>query len=519
VLDQVIALLNALLAQAGMAQFSFGNLVMIAAGAGMIALAAIRRYEPLLLVGVGFACIVANVPAAGESSLFHYAYLGMDKLILPSLLALGVGAMTDFGPVIGNPRLLILGAGAQFGIAAALVLAKAFGFSLKEAGAIGIIGGADGPLAIFVSAQLAPHLLGAVSVTAFSFLALMSTMQQRMMRTLTGEERRAAGMATLRQATKLEKIAFPIFMAIAFNLFFPPIAPLITMLMLGNLLREVESAGRLAKTAAGSITNAVIIVLTVAIGSAMAADKFLTVQTVEIVLLGLAGFVCCAASTMGMAKLMNLLFGMPADPLTPIATRAYQLAAEEEHPETAPIHSILGPDLSGVFGAAILGGIMLVAFSAQCADCSAMGLNVPDTLSGALVFGISAFALAFASAALIGLVLAAFPLLNRIGSAPAAKTLHRQAAAPAQEQGEIAEDYHVAAISAAVAAMIGPHRIVHIEPLHHGLGWQAEGRSRHHGSHAAAHHGSHAVSHPGAHNHTGNNHGTEVQNYGRRPTV
>jgi carboxybiotin decarboxylase len=355
VLEQAIAWLNALVAQSGLAQFSLGNIVMIAAGAAMIALALSKRYEPLLLVGVGFACIVANVPAAHESAVFHYASLGMDTLIIPALLALGVGAMTDFGPLIANPRLIVLGAGAQLGVVAALILAKWLGFTLKEAGAIGMIGGADGPLAVFVTAQLAPHLLGPVSLAAFAFLALMPMIQEAMLRMLPLDER-ATGLASMREPTRLERIAFPLVIALVFNVFFPPIAPLVTMLMLGNLLREVEATGRLAQTAAGGITNVAIIALTIAIGSTMAADKFLTEQTAQIALLGLAALACGVASMIGMAKLMNLFHKSPI-PLPP--------AARQEHAQMIPVHHPVVSSSSGVFGAAILGGILLAALGVK----------------------------------------------------------------------------------------------------------------------------------------------------------
>lgn len=365
-LDQVVALLNALLAQIGAAHLTLGNAVMIAAGASMVAMAAARRFEPLMLVGIGFACIVANLPAARDNTLFYYAYLGVDKLIIPSLLALGVGAMTDFGPVIANPRLILLGAGAQLGIVVALVLAKSLGFTLQEAGAIGIIGGGDGPLALFVTAQLAPHLLGPVSVAAFAFLALMAMMQGRLMRILPASEERAAGAAAPRTATKLEKIAFALFIAIIFNLFLPPIAPLITMLMLGNLLREVEATGPFAKTAARGIANVIIIVLTVAIGSTMAADKFLTVQTVEIVLLGLVAFVCGIASTMMMARLINLSpVGAPVNALASTEASGAQTSSDYEYSGTVLTDPAARPNLAGVFGAAILGGIIMLALGVK----------------------------------------------------------------------------------------------------------------------------------------------------------
>jgi carboxybiotin decarboxylase len=336
--DQAIAWLNALLAQSGLAQLSMGNLVMIAAGAAMIGLAASRRFAPLVLAGAGFACIVANVPAARDSAVFHYAALGMDTLIIPSLLALGIGAMTDFGPLIVNPRLIVLGAGVQLGAVAVLILAKGLGFTLQEAGAIGMIGGADGPLAIFVAAKLAPHLLGPVALAAFAFLALMPMMQERFMRTLG--ENHGASAAALREPNQTERIAFPVFIALVFNLFFPSVAPLVTMLMLGNLLREVQGAGGLAKTAAGALTNVIVIALTVAIGSSMAADKFLTVQTAEVVAMGLLALACAVASTVAMAKLLNLQLEAPAAKL------------EQAHP--FPVLNT-----GAVFGAAVLGGILL----------------------------------------------------------------------------------------------------------------------------------------------------------------
>jgi carboxybiotin decarboxylase len=363
VLDQVIAMFNALLAKTGALQFSIGNLVMIAAGAGMIWAAAARRIEPLLLVGAGFACIVVNLPGANEGALFRYAALGMDTLIIPSLLALGVGAMTDFGPVIANPRLMLLGAGAQIGIVGALVLASTLGFTLKEAGAIGVIGAADGPLAIFVTAQLAPHLLGPVSVATFAFLALMTMMQRQETPLSPAKQTDAAGVEATRKPTQFEKIAFPLGIAVIFALFFPPIAPLIAMFMLGNLLREVEGAGRLAKLASG-ITNAIVVVLAVAIGSTMAADRFFTVETGKIALLGLFAVGFGVASTFGIAKLAGNFLEAPINPLAPIA-RASHGATDQPDAKTISIHSAMETYSATVLGGAILGGIMLVALGGK----------------------------------------------------------------------------------------------------------------------------------------------------------
>ena len=383
-LDQLIAFLGALLEQTGAAHFTFGNLVMIIIGGAMIYLAIAKHYEPLLLVGIGFACIVANVPGppddvpgghaisallyqVKEGGLFYYAYQGVAKLIIPPLIFLGVGAMTDFGPMIANPKLVILGAGAHLGIFVALILAKLIGFSLKEAGAIGIIGGADGPMAIFVTVKLAPHLLGPISVAAYSYMALMPMIQPPIMRLLTNKKERMIGMAQLRKVTKLEKIAFPVVIAVIVNLFFPPVAPLITMLMLGNLLKEVGVTDRLAKTAAGGLMNVIIIILTVAIGSTMAADKFLTFQTVQIVVLGLLAFLFGTASGVVTAKIMNMFLTTPINPLigsagiasVPIAARVSHVVAQQENPNNFLIYHAMGPNLAGVFGTAISGGIML----------------------------------------------------------------------------------------------------------------------------------------------------------------
>ena len=381
--DQTLVFLQALLDQTGAVNITWQNLVMIAVGATMIYLAIIKHYEPLLLIGIGFSCIVANVPgppdvpggpaisallyAVREGGLFHYAYEGVAKLIIPPLIFLGVGAMTDFGPMIANPKLVILGAGAHLGIFVALILAKLLGFTLSEAGAIGIIGGADGPMAIFVAVKLAPHLLGPISVAAYSYMALMPMIQPPVMRLLTTKAERQIGMAQLRKVSKVEKIAFPVVIAIIVNLFFPPVAPLITMLMLGNLMKECGVTERLAKTAAGPFMNVIIIILTVAIGGTMAADKFLNLQTLMIVVLGLIAFVFGTASGVLTAKIMNLFLKEKINPLigsagiasVPIAARVSHIVAHEENPNNYLIYHAMGPNLAGVFGTAISGGILL----------------------------------------------------------------------------------------------------------------------------------------------------------------
>ena len=368
--DQIFAFLRALLDQTGMQHFWWGNLAMIIVGCTMIYLGVVKRFEPLLLVGIGFSCIISNVPGSDlilPGGLFNYAYQGVALLIVPPLIFFGVGAMTDFGPMIANPKLVILGAAAHLGIFVALIGAKALGFTIQEAGAIGIIGGADGPMAIFVTMKLAPHLLPQVSVAAYSYMALMPLIQPPVMRLLTTRQERLITMKQMRQVSRLEKIAFPVVIGIIVNLCFPGVAPLITMLMLGNLFREVLVVDRLAKTAANDLMNIIIIILTLAIGSTMSADKFLTLQTLEVVFLGLVAFVFGTASGVLGAKVMNLFLKDKINPLlgsagiasVPIAARVSHLVAVQENRENYLIYHAMGPNLAGVFGTAISGGILL----------------------------------------------------------------------------------------------------------------------------------------------------------------
>lgn len=369
-LDQTMKFFGALGAQTGVADLWWGNVVMIAIGIGMILLAVIKKYEPLLLVGIGFSCIVSNVPGSNlilEGGLFDYAYKGVELLILPPLIFFGVGAMTDFGPMIANPGLVILGAAAHLGIFVALIGAKLLGFTIYQSGAIGIIGGADGPMAIFMSVKLAPELLPQISVAAYSYMALMPLIQPPVMRLLTSKRERMIRMKQLRAVSRLERIAFPIVIAIVVNLLLPPVAPLITMLMLGNLFKEVLVTERLAKTAANEVMNMVIIMLTVAIGSTMQADKFLTGSTLEVVVLGLIAFVFGTGSGVLGAKILNLFLKEKINPLlgsagiasVPIAARVAHNVALEDDPDNFLIYHAMGPNLAGVFGTALSGGIML----------------------------------------------------------------------------------------------------------------------------------------------------------------
>jgi sodium ion-translocating decarboxylase beta subunit len=370
-IQQFFGLLLALVDQTGLMSISLGNIFMIIVGGVLIYLALAKKYEPFLLIGIGFSCIVANVPGSdltAPGGLFHYAYSGLEKVIIPPLIFLGVGAMVDFGPMIARPSLMILGAAAHAGIFIAIVLAKMTGiFTIAEAGAIGIIGGADGPMAIFVTMKLAPHLLPQVAVAAYSYMALMPLIQPPVMRLLTTKAERSIEMTQIREVSRLEKIVFPFIIAIIVNLLLPPVAPLITMLMLGNLLREVLIVERLSKTVANDLMNVITIILTVAVGSTMAAESFLTFKTLLILGLGLIAFIGGTASGVIGAKMMNWFLKEKINPLlgsagiasVPIAARVAHVVALKENPYNFIIMHAMGPNLAGVFGTAISGGIML----------------------------------------------------------------------------------------------------------------------------------------------------------------
>ena len=369
-----IPLMEQLLHQTGLLDITPGNIVMIITGMVLLYLGIVKKYEPFLLVGIGFSCIVANIPGSTltkEGGLFWYSYQGVENLILPPLIFLGVGAMTDFGPMIANPSLVILGAAAHLGIFVALIGAQSLGFSLQEAASIGIIGGADGPMAIYTTMKLAPHLLPQVSVAVYSYMALMPLIQPPIMRLLTNREERKIMMKQPRYVSRLEKIAFPVVMAIIVNIFLPPVAPLITMLMLGNLLRECLVVTKLSETASNTLLNIVTLVLTVAIGSTMAADTFLTTDTILIIALGLVAFAFGTGSGVVCAKLMNKISGGRINPLigsagiasVPIAARVSHLVGQQESRNVFLLMHAMGPNLAGVFGTAISGGIMLALLS------------------------------------------------------------------------------------------------------------------------------------------------------------
>ena len=364
------ALLTELLHQTDLLGLTLGNLIMITAGCILLYLGIVKKYEPFLLVGIGFSCIVVNAGGSSLTSpggLFYFAYQGVEQLILPPLIFLGVGAMTDFGPMIANPSLVILGAAAHLGIFVALIGANCLGFNLGEAASIGIIGGADGPMAIYTTMKLAPHLLPQISVAAYSYMALMPLIQPPIMKMLTNSDERKIMMKQPRYVSRLEKIAFPIVIGVIVNIFLPPVAPLITMLMLGNLLRECLVVTKLAETASNTLLNIVTMVLTVAIGSTMAAGTFLTYKTVLIIFLGLVAFAFGTASGVVCAKIMcklshgkiNPLIGSAGVSAVPMAARVSQTVGQEANPSNFLLMHAMGPNVAGVVGSAVAAGILL----------------------------------------------------------------------------------------------------------------------------------------------------------------
>lgn len=360
-----------------LANFKFEQLIMMAVGGLLLYLAIVRKFEPLLLLPIGFGAILTNIPIAGFSEpggILYYVYsVGVETGVFPLLIFMGVGALTDFGALIANPRMLLLGAAAQFGIFATLFgaillnLLPGFDFTLKDASAIAIIGGADGPTAIFLASRLAPELLGAIAVAAYSYMALVPIIQPPIMKALTNESERKIEMAQLRPVSKFEKILFPIMVLAATILFLPSATPLVGMFCLGNLMRESGVVDRLSKTAQNELINIVTIFLGLAVGSKLSADKFLTTETLGILLLGAVAFSIGTASGVLMAKAMNRFGKQPINPLVgaagvsavPMAARVVNKVGLESNQHNFLLMHAMGPNVAGVLGSAVAAGILL----------------------------------------------------------------------------------------------------------------------------------------------------------------
>jgi len=364
-------------AQSGFVNWEFPQLVMVAVGATLIFLAIRKKFEPLLLLPIGFGTILSNIPVAGmaeSGGLLYMVYeTGIATTIFPLVIFMGVGALTDFSALIANPRTLLLGAAAQIGIFATLIGAIAlnavpgFEFTMKDAAAIAIIGGADGPTAIFLASRLAPELLGAIAVAAYSYMALVPIIQPPIMRALTTQKEREIKMEQLREVSKLEQILFPFVVVGVTALFIPASLPLIGMLCFGNLLRVSGVVERLNKTAQNEAMNIVTIFLGLAVGSKMSADKFLNVETLGILALGAVAFCVGTACGVLMAKLMNKFSKNPINPLigaagvsaVPMAARVANKVGLEANPHNFLLMHAIGPNLAGVIGSAVAAGILL----------------------------------------------------------------------------------------------------------------------------------------------------------------
>jgi len=360
----------------GLSNFQWGQLVMMGVGFLLIYLAIRKGFEPLLLLPIGFGAILSNIPVAGiaeEGGLLSYLYMGVKSGVFPLLIFMGVGAMTDFGPMLANPKTLLLGAAAQFGIFGTLIGALALNivpglhFSFKDAAAIAIIGGADGPTAIYVSSRLAPDLLGAIAVAAYSYMALVPLIQPPIMRALTTPEERLIEMTQLRHVGKQEKVIFPLILLALTAALLPTAAPLIGMICLGNLMRESGVVERLSKTSQNELINIVTIFLGLSVGSKLSAQAFLRPETLGILILGAIAFSFGTASGVLMAKIMNRFSEHKVNPLigaagvsaVPMSARVANKVGQESNPHNFLLMHAMGPNVAGVIGSAVAAGVLL----------------------------------------------------------------------------------------------------------------------------------------------------------------
>ena len=368
------------------------NLIMLVVACLLLYLAIVKKFEPLLLLPIAFGMLLTNLPGAGmyhaeyfangvidwaelgtgHGGLIDYLYLGVKLGIYPCLIFVGVGAMTDFGPLIANPKSLLLGAAAQLGIFITYCGAILLGFAPAEAGSIGIIGGADGPTAIFTTSQLAPHLLGPIAVAAYSYMALVPVIQPPIMKALTTDKERKIKMKQLRPVTKTEKILFPIIVTIFVSFMVPSAASLIGCLMLGNLMRESGVVDRLSKTVQNELMNIVTIFLGISVGATATAENFLNFQTLAILVMGIVAFGCGTAGGVLLAQLMNVFSKEKVNPLigsagvsaVPMSARVSQTVAQKYDPSNFLLMHAMGPNVSGVIGSAVAAGVLLALFGA-----------------------------------------------------------------------------------------------------------------------------------------------------------
>lgn len=358
----------------GMIAFSLGHGLMIFVGILLLYMAFVKEYEPLLLGPIAFGCILANLPKNGfEEGVFALISAGIQYEIFPPLIFMGVGAMTDFGPLLANPKTLLLGAAAQIGVFVALGGAMFLGFTAPQAAAIGIIGGADGPTSIYLASKLAPELLGAIAVAAYSYMSLVPLIQPPIMKLFTTKKQRQIVMGQLRHVTHFEKVVFPIAATILISLILPSITALLGMLMFGNLINESGVTHRLSDTAQNALMNTVTIFLALGTGITMSAESFLNLQTLEIIGLGLVAFIGGTAAGVLFGQLMTKLDGGKTNPLigsagvsaVPMAARVSQVVGAKANPSNFLLMHAMGPNVAGVIGTAVAAGTMLAMLQAM----------------------------------------------------------------------------------------------------------------------------------------------------------
>ena len=393
-MDGIFNILSQLAASSGfyMLTFDWRQIVMIVIACVLLYLGLAKKFEPLLLVGIAFGMLLANLPGSEmfhpelwdqytegsitltsiihEGGLLDVLYIGVKSGVYPSLIFLGVGAMTDFGPLIANPKSLLLGAAAQFGIFAAFMLAGALGFAPNVAASIGIIGGADGPTAIWLTSQLAPEYLAPIAIAAYSYMALIPLIQPPLMRLLTTKEERETKMEQLKPVSKKQKILFPIIVTMFTVLLLPSVAPLLGCLMLGNLFRECGLTDRLSDTAQNALMNIVTIFLSISVGGTALYYRFLTLETIEIIVLGLLAFEFATFGGLILGKIMYKLSGGKINPLigsagvsaVPMAARVSQIEGQKANPSNFLLMHAMGPNVAGVIGSAVAAGFLLAIF-------------------------------------------------------------------------------------------------------------------------------------------------------------
>ena len=357
----------------GFSNLTWENCVMILVGLVLLYLSIAKEYEPLLLLPIAFGCIMANFPNTGfedEMGVMMAIGFGIKYEIFPPLIFMGVGAMTDFGPLLANPKTMLLGAAAQIGVFVALAGAMMLGFNVQEAASIGIIGGADGPTAIYLTSKLAPHLLGAIAVAAYSYMSLVPLIQPPIMKMCTTKEQRKIKMVNLRPVSHFEKVVFPIVVAIVVSLLLPPVAALMGCLCLGNLFEVSGVTARLSDTAQNALINIVTIFLATGTGLTMSGDKFLRIQTIEIICLGLVAFAAGTAGGVVFGQIMRIASGNKINPLigsagvsaVPMAARVSQVVGLKDNPSNYLLMQAMGPNVAGVIGTAVAAGTMLAQF-------------------------------------------------------------------------------------------------------------------------------------------------------------